>query len=112
MPVAEPGHDHVTWVAEPATRGTVSLLISCVSTTLVCTWSALHLNTPALGKTAWELLVRKIHYFLLAIAAPEYFVACAIREWSQARRVTATMQDILGVSKYTQGDIFRYPIDL
>jgi hypothetical protein len=92
------GFNNVGWTSEPITRGTASLLFNCISTTLICTWSALHLNVPAEGRSAISTLVTKIRLFSLAIVvAPEYFVACAIREWRAARTLTKRMRDILPV---------------
>ncbi|KAG7041283.1 Major facilitator superfamily domain general substrate transporter protein [Colletotrichum scovillei] len=36
--------DLVGWVAGPETRGTLTLVWSCVITIFACTWTVLHLN--------------------------------------------------------------------
>lgn len=88
---------NVGWATEPDGRGTISLLFSCVSTTLICTWSALHLNVLYREDPLRSILNIKLKYFLLALAAPEYFVACAIREWRSARDLTRTIKEISAV---------------
>ncbi len=35
------------WIPEPNTRGTWSLLYSCIFTLALCVYSAIHLNIPA-----------------------------------------------------------------
>ncbi|KAF2028032.1 hypothetical protein EK21DRAFT_70610, partial [Setomelanomma holmii] len=73
-------------------RGTITLLIECILTMLICTWSALHLNVPQPGLSSTAIFLIKAPYFILALIAPGYFVACAIREWINARDLTRTMQ--------------------
>ena len=86
--------NNVGWVSEPITRGTSSLLYTCISTTIICTWSALHLNVPREGLSAGRVLFYKIVGFMLAIIAPEYFVAVAVREWLDVHRLGKIMGEI------------------
>ena len=62
------------WRAEPNGRGTWSILWSCLATIFICTWSALHLNVPK-RHGRWYLFFRKIRYMLIAVMAPELFLA-------------------------------------
>lgn len=39
-----------TWHLELARRGTFGLLSSCLITTGLCVWTAVHLNIPEYGK--------------------------------------------------------------
>ncbi|KAF7681180.1 hypothetical protein GT037_000156 [Alternaria burnsii] len=87
--------NNVGWVSEPTTRGTSSLLYTCISTTIICTWSALHLNVPREGLSASRVLLYKIVGFMLAIIAPEYFVACAVGECFAAHRISKILAEIL-----------------
>jgi hypothetical protein len=87
--------NNVGWVSEPVTRGTSSLLYTCISTIIICTWSALHLNMPEEGLSAGRVLVYKIIWFVTAIIAPELFVAIAVGEWLYAHRLSKTMTTIL-----------------
>lgn len=77
------------WTTEPDGRGTWTLLFTCVSTTLICTWSALHLNVRQDRGRETSFFNAQMTYFLLALAAPEYFVSCAIREWRSAQDLTS-----------------------
>lgn len=84
---------NVGWTAEPDGRGTWTLLFNCVSTTLICTWSALHLNVLQGREENPGVLSTRITFFVLALAAPEYFVTIAIREWEYARDLTKKIKD-------------------
>lgn len=59
------------WVAEPKVRGTWSLLYSCVFTLILCVWTALHLNVPAQGESAFKIWLRKLKWVAIALFAPE-----------------------------------------
>lgn len=59
------------WVAEPKVRGTWSLLYSCVFTLILCIWTALHLNVPAQGESAFKIWLRKLKWVAIALFAPE-----------------------------------------
>ena len=74
------------WVAEPAARGTWSLLWSCLSTIFVCTWSVLHLNVPKRHGTCY-LFFRKLGYMFLAAMAPEYILFEASKIFFEARSI-------------------------
>ena len=88
---------NVGWVMED-TRGTASLLLSCLSTILICTWSAVHPNVPPEGHSMWQSLRYRSTFVLLTLVAPEYVAACALRERSVARRLTKQMQKYSVVS--------------
>ena len=47
------------WVSAPSTRGTGSLLYTCVCTISLCVYTAPYLNTPPLRTTWWRGLMRK-----------------------------------------------------
>ncbi|KAF2738084.1 hypothetical protein EJ04DRAFT_486788 [Polyplosphaeria fusca] len=82
----------VAWTAEPDGRGTASLMYSCLSTILICTWSALHINLPRQGATTWNNVLRKTRYMLLALIAPEYFAYQAYDDWKDARALSSTLK--------------------
>ena len=53
------------WVDDPNTRGTWSILYSCVFTLVLCVWRAIHLNIPGHGETQMQQFLRKIKGCLL-----------------------------------------------
>lgn len=76
---------YVAFVSDPDGRGTVSLVMSCLITLLLCVWQALHLNVPKRGETAWEKFVTNILWITIGIYAPELVVFTAWRQWSSAK---------------------------
>jgi len=58
------------WQPEPTTRGTFSILTTCIITLSLCAWSILHLNIPEHGK-ADQQFWRKMKWLLVNIFAPE-----------------------------------------
>jgi len=92
MATASYGAGNVGWTREPTTRGTTSLVLNCVSTILICTWSALHLHVPHDEHSTWSLFVRKLGFLTVALVAPEWITMCAYRDWEEARELTKQMR--------------------
>src|SRR6187402_2692395 len=44
----------VNWKPPPNTRGTYSIISSCISTWGLCMWSAIHLNIPSRSLAKWQ----------------------------------------------------------
>lgn len=74
------------WVSSPDSRGTIDIIWSCASTTLVCVWVMLHLNVPAKGDSEVTRLLRKLKWFCLALLAPELLMLFAGGQWASAKR--------------------------
>lgn len=64
------GTDIVHWKASPTTRGTFDILTICLTTLLLCIWTAVHLNV-APPESTWSLRLRKIGWLFLTLIAPE-----------------------------------------
>ena len=64
------GTDIVHWQPSCDPRGIFDILSTCIITTLLCAWTAVHLNVPAPGSD-WESRLRKIGWLILALLAPE-----------------------------------------
>ncbi|KAF2107877.1 hypothetical protein BDV96DRAFT_505427 [Lophiotrema nucula] len=78
----------VGWVSEPDTRGTASLLFSCVSTIIICISSAVHLDVPFTPPSRIKKTGRQIGNLLLALIAPEWFALLAYVDWTGARFIS------------------------
>lgn len=75
------------WVSEPNnTRGTFSILSSCILTLTLCVYTAIHLNIPSSRDSELQKSMRTMKWVLLAIFAPELVVFVA---WRQYISVTA-----------------------
>lgn len=61
-------------------RGTISLLLQCLSTTFLCVYTALHFDIPVRPLSKWIVLIRKIIFTIMAIA-PEFIPYNAFNDW-------------------------------
>ena len=82
------------WVPDPDTRGTWSLLYSCVFTLVLCVWTAIHLNVPSYRESKISQWLRKLKWVLLAIIAPELGVYTACEQYFQARKLIHQLGEI------------------
>jgi hypothetical protein len=71
------------WHPEPQTRGTFSILSSCLITMSLCIWTSLHLNLPAHKKEHLQKY-RKLGWMIPGLIAPEMVVWNA---WSQRKEM-------------------------
>ena len=94
---------YVQYVGDPNGRGTISLIISCVLTLILCVWSALHLNVPSNSQTALVSLVAQIRWIITGVYAPELVVFTAWRQWSSAK----LLSNLVG----NQGQLGKQPYD-
>lgn len=87
---------YVGYVDDPAGRGTASLVLSCVLTLVLCVWSALHLNVPSQSRRRRlvETLWLNFRWIVAGIYAPELVVFVAWRQWSSARLLQHSIQDL------------------
>ena len=65
------GNSTFQWQPEPLERGTFSILSTCITTMLLCVWSALHLNVPEHDRGGWLRLWNKIQWLFLGLVFPE-----------------------------------------
>ncbi|KAI0707853.1 hypothetical protein C8Q76DRAFT_133316 [Earliella scabrosa] len=88
----------VSWQAEPQSRGTYTILTSCLSTLFISTWSALHLDIPESGKRGQSAVMRfldKLGWFAIGLLAPEYLLLLAFNQYMAARDLTTFAQEKL-----------------
>ena len=79
------------WVNEPNVRGSWSILLPCISTLLVCSWSVMHLNIPAKSSTNTEKFVPYLYWCFIGIFGPELAVWAA---WRQLMSASALKREI------------------
>ncbi|KAH0433896.1 hypothetical protein CcaCcLH18_05648 [Colletotrichum camelliae] len=70
--------DLVGWTSGPETRGTLTLVWSCVITIFACTWTVLHLNVPGRDEGPLTIVLRKIKWMTINIIFPEFIFAKAV----------------------------------
>lgn len=74
----------VGWVLESPGRGTLSLVLSCLSTIFLCTWVVIHSRVykrPSLHA------LHKFVLFLKTLMPPEFIAVEGLQEWSQAQKM-------------------------
>lgn len=70
---------YVTWQSDPSVRGTFDIISTCISTLLVCVWSAVHIGIPENPKSPWSLR-QKFQWMVIGILAPDYVAYIAYSE--------------------------------
>lgn len=97
--------DYVGYVSDPNGRGTASLVISCLLTLILCVWSALHLNVPQQGETAFQSLLVSTRWIIAGVYAPELVVFTAWRQWSSAKLLGSLIKETREKQVMTAQDI-------
>ncbi|KAJ8080762.1 hypothetical protein PM082_017596 [Marasmius tenuissimus] len=76
------------------TRTTASIIWSCLSMIILCTWTSVRPNVPSVPRSGHEALVYwdKAKIFCVALLAPELIVLWSIRQWFAARKMAKAYQ--------------------
>lgn len=74
----------IGWQDSPNQRGTLTILWSCLSTIIACTWTILHLNVPGTSETTGWKILRKAKWMLVTILFPEFLFSKALCELQMA----------------------------
>lgn len=98
---ANSGNAKVGWHDGPNQRGTLTLLWSCLSTVIACTWTILHLNVPGQSDSLWIKIGRKAKWMIITILFPEFVFSKAICELQMAVDDLQAMKEKEGVIKWT-----------
>lgn len=77
-------HNIVSWESGPNTRGTMSLVSSCVVTIFACTATVLHLNVPGYKDSTSQRMWRRIKWTAINILFPEFIFSKAVCDLRQA----------------------------
>ena len=93
------------WVGQPQGRGTLGILLSCVTTIFLCSWSVLCLNIPEPGGGRWRFLRYKLRWQLFAIFFPEVVTGMAAEQWEAANQSVQKFKE-LGYPQWTMRHAF------
>jgi hypothetical protein len=93
------------WVADPAGRGTWSLLYSCLFTLLLCVYTAIHLNVPPPNDTKLTFWLRKTKWVAIAIFGPELVVYTAFEQWFLAKKFMKAINEAAAKSKVEKNKV-------
>lgn len=86
--------DFVGFVGDPNGRGTVSLLLNCILTLVLCVWSALHLNVPHQANGSVDTCLCALRWIVAGIYAPELVVFTAWRQWASAKILGSLVNEL------------------
>jgi hypothetical protein len=94
--------ESIAWVPNPTTRGTSNILQSCLITTSLCVWTALHLNLkeqndPTFLRISYQTW-RKTGWLIIGLLAPEMVVYTAWYQRSQAKRFRDEYNERFGLT--------------
>jgi len=75
-----PGDPSFSWKPEPTQRGTFGIFSFCLSTLIICVWSALHFDIPATRHTLTHRIFIQVSWMVVALIAPEVLLCAAINQ--------------------------------
>ncbi|GJE90691.1 hypothetical protein PsYK624_068350 [Phanerochaete sordida] len=64
------------WRASPSTRGTFEIITTCLSTLVICVWSAVHADVP-LHQSRWAGRADKLGWLVTGLVAPDLLLYAA-----------------------------------
>jgi hypothetical protein len=77
---AQYNNTRVGWVNEPDGRGTMSTLVSCLSSLFLSSWAVMHLNIPAKTESKTRRLATYFYWCIYGIFGPELVIWTAWRQ--------------------------------
>ncbi|KAJ4145386.1 hypothetical protein LMH87_004238 [Akanthomyces muscarius] len=97
---------YVSYVSDPDGRGTLSLVLSCLLTLILCVWSAVHPNVPAQERrgSLKATILFTTKWVLAGIYAPELVVFVAWRQWCSARMLQKHIDQLPDASSKTDSN--------
>lgn len=69
-------------------RSTTDIIWSCVATIFVCTWISVHPNVSGFNASRTRRMKRRVFLMFWGIAAPEFLVIFAFRQWIGSRDIS------------------------
>ncbi|KAH7351243.1 hypothetical protein BKA65DRAFT_536249 [Rhexocercosporidium sp. MPI-PUGE-AT-0058] len=84
-PITGSSNETIKWQPEPALRGTFTIITTCVITLLLCVYSSVHLNLPAINQNRALVWLRRTGWIFGALFAPEYIIFTAQIQRSRAK---------------------------
>lgn len=88
------------WVDSPNIRGTSDIVLTCLLTVFLCTYTLLNLNVPAANDPAWRLVTQRLFWMALAIAGPEFVLTAASGQLNTAQESVKAFYE-LGYPEWT-----------
>jgi hypothetical protein len=73
-----------SWVGKPKQRDTFGILSVCLTTMIICVWSAVHLDIPNTRHSSTRRFLTRVFWSLIGLIAPEILLICAITQFIDA----------------------------
>lgn len=80
------------WVGNPQGRGTLTIVIKCVTTLLLAAWVPLHLNIPSFEQSIGARCRGFGFWATFTFLIPEWVVYIAFEQWRQMRKFLGEMK--------------------
>jgi hypothetical protein len=74
------------WTSSPDGRGTLDIITSCLVTIILCCWTTICPNIPALSDSRWDRFRDKFHLACIDLFGPDFLFGIAIGQRVSARR--------------------------
>ena len=94
-----PGDPSFLWKPEPTQRGTFGILSFCLSTLIICVWSALHFDIPITRLTPTHQFFIHVSWLVVALIAPEVLLCAAIDQRVDAEILMKTAVEHFPLAK-------------
>ena len=80
-------------------RSTADIVWSCVVTVFACTWLSVHPNVSSANSSWTRRIKDRLYLMLWGIAAPEFLVIFAYRQWRGSKEITRTVRKVIQEDK-------------
>ena len=74
----------LSWISDSGTRSVYDIVSTCVSTMVICVWSAVHMNIPTRPEGIVRSSIKKLGWVVIGILLPDGFLLLAICEFIAA----------------------------
>ena len=74
------------WTSTPDGRGTNEIILTCLFTIVLCCWTSVCPNLPALSDGRWAQVRDKLDLTCIGLLGPEFLLMIAVGQRSSARR--------------------------
>jgi len=80
------GNSTLGWTGSPNNRGTSDIIISCGFTIILCCWTSVCPNLPAVDDSKWAKLRDKFDLSCIGLLGPEILFALSLGQLASAQR--------------------------
>ncbi|OBT58501.1 hypothetical protein VE04_01214 [Pseudogymnoascus sp. 24MN13] len=93
------------WTSSPDGRGTNEIILTCLFTIVLCCWTSVCPNLPALSDGRWAQVRDKLDLTCIGLLGPEFLLMVAVGQRSSARRSVKKFREA-GFARWTLAHAF------